>query len=216
MSTSTCPSTKRHAPQSPNSSEGSARLTGGGDRRRAKRKTRRRKRQPQVEENDERQLPPALPVAGVTQCHSHLVAAAASWKTRMLSSCARRIGAVRQAVSVLNSLGGRQATEYVVDTALLLLYSYAVFHDYGTCWTTTRQLQGHEYLDRDDLLRLRGRLMVVVGGKDLITPARAVASFFRSHGSPDIRLVELNQHHGLCMYTPSVASEVLLFIDSDD
>eukprot|EP00918_Siedleckia_nematoides_P106812 GHVU01233002.1.p2 GENE.GHVU01233002.1~~GHVU01233002.1.p2 ORF type:complete len:124 (+),score=3.28 GHVU01233002.1:515-886(+) len=36
-------------------------------------------------------------------------------------------------------------------------------------------------------------LMVVVGGKDLITPARAVASFFRSHGSPDIRLVELNQ-----------------------
>lgn len=36
---------------------------------------------------------------------------------------------------------------------------------------------GHEYLDRNDLLALGDRLLIVLGGKDLITPSDALRRF---------------------------------------
>ncbi|KAH0484454.1 MAG: uncharacterized protein KVP18_004604 [Porospora cf. gigantea A] len=43
--------------------------------------------------------------------------------------------------------------EWVVDKALLLFYWYVVYRDFGTRWTTARQLKGHEYIDDGSLLR---------------------------------------------------------------
>jgi len=98
---------------------------------------------------------------------------------------------------------------------LLIIYWYLVFRDFGTRWTTSRQLQGHEYLDRDDLIRLGCRLLVVIGGKDLITPATALDRFLSSRQREHnigLLTVERN-HHGLSIVTPSVMSKVLDFID---
>ncbi|KAH0480526.1 MAG: hypothetical protein KVP17_001865 [Porospora cf. gigantea B] len=62
-----------------------------------------------------------------------------------------------EGVEVLPALSARRrfsvSAEWAVDKALLLFYWYVVYRDFGTRWTTARQLKGHEYIDDGSLLR---------------------------------------------------------------
>eukprot|EP00915_Cephaloidophora_sp_WS-2016_P012009 GHVH01017469.1.p1 GENE.GHVH01017469.1~~GHVH01017469.1.p1 ORF type:complete len:1063 (+),score=135.67 GHVH01017469.1:210-3398(+) len=106
--------------------------------------------------------------------------------------------------------------DWIVDRLLLYVYWYAVYRDFGTRWTTGRQMQGHEYIDEGVLgdLAVSGKLMVVIGMKDLIVSSHSVVQHLNKK-SIDMRprLIVNNDHHGICLVRRHVLSEMLNHID---
>jgi len=108
--------------------------------------------------------------------------------------------------------------DWAIDRSLLYLYWYGVYRDFGTRWTTGRQLQGHEYIDEGQILALArgGRLMVGIGLKDLIVSSPSVAHNFEQYPEPERPiLIVNNDHHGFCLVRWNVLARIVEFLDQD-
>ncbi|PHJ22125.1 alpha beta hydrolase family protein, partial [Cystoisospora suis] len=101
---------------------------------------------------------------------------------------------------------------HTVDRYALLVYWLTVYREIGTRLTTSRQLQGHEYLDRGGLLHLRERLMIVLGGYDLISPSIELRTFFRLVAPRVQCLFYPGAHHGVVAFIPSVLRSIDSFL----
>eukprot|EP00921_Rhytidocystis_pertsovi_P018350 GHVQ01029031.1.p1 GENE.GHVQ01029031.1~~GHVQ01029031.1.p1 ORF type:complete len:1251 (+),score=174.67 GHVQ01029031.1:379-4131(+) len=98
-----------------------------------------------------------------------------------------------------------------VDRFTLCAYWYLVYRDFGTRLTTSRQLQGHEYLDRGDLTAMKSRLLVVMGTHDLIVPCEALQRYV--DGCEDVNYIVVNgAHHGISLFCFRVLKQVSLFL----
>ncbi|PFH31384.1 hypothetical protein BESB_028190 [Besnoitia besnoiti] len=101
-----------------------------------------------------------------------------------------------------------------IDRFALFFYWMVVYRELGTRITTSRQLQGHEYLDRGGLLRLEERLMVVLGGFDLISPADNVKAFI-DLVAPAVKCLYCpGAHHGVVAFMPPVLAAIERFVSS--
>jgi len=108
--------------------------------------------------------------------------------------------------------------DWIIDRSLLYVYWYGVYRDFGTRWTTGRQLQGHEYIDEGQMLSLArtGRLMVIIGLKDLIVSSPSVAHTFLQYPESERPiLIVNNDHHGFCLVRRKVLARIVDFIDQD-
>eukprot|EP01068_Selenidium_serpulae_P011376 Selendium_serpulae@DN5648_c0_g1_i1.p1 len=104
--------------------------------------------------------------------------------------------------------------EALTDRMLLIVYWLAVYRDFGTVWTTCRQLHGPEYLDRGKLPKLGENLLIVVSGKDLINPADALVKFVETLDTanrPRI-IYEPSSHHGVTIAYPRILNMVTDFV----
>ncbi|CBZ56393.1 conserved hypothetical protein [Neospora caninum Liverpool] len=106
----------------------------------------------------------------------------------------------------------RVALLHAIDRAALFFYWLVVYREVGTRITTSRQLQGHEYLDRGGLLHLQDRLMVVLGGFDLISPAAHIKAFV-DRVAPRVKCLYCpGAHHGVVAFLPSVLATIDKFL----
>ncbi|KEP60831.1 UNVERIFIED_CONTAM: hypothetical protein HHA_277820 [Hammondia hammondi] len=106
----------------------------------------------------------------------------------------------------------RVALLHAIDRFALFFYWLLVYRELGTRITTSRQLQGHEYLDRGGLLRLQDRLMVVVGSFDLISPASHIKAFMDCVAPRVECLYCPGAHHGVVAFMPSVLATIDKFL----
>lgn len=110
----------------------------------------------------------------------------------------------------------KKITLHTVDRYALLVYWLTVYREVGTRLTTSRQLQGHEYLDRGGLLHLRERLMIVLGGYDLISPSTELRTFFQLVAPRVKCLFYAGAHHGVVAFIPSVLRSIDSFLFSPE
>ncbi|KYK65218.1 alpha/beta hydrolase family protein [Toxoplasma gondii TgCatPRC2] len=106
----------------------------------------------------------------------------------------------------------RVALLHAIDRFALFFYWLLVYRELGTRITTSRQLQGHEYLDRGGLLRLQDRLMVVLGSFDLISPAAHIKAFMDCVAPRVECLYCPGAHHGVVAFMPSVLATIDKFL----
>uniref|UniRef100_A0A0G4FB85 AB hydrolase-1 domain-containing protein n=1 Tax=Chromera velia CCMP2878 TaxID=1169474 RepID=A0A0G4FB85_9ALVE len=101
----------------------------------------------------------------------------------------------------------------------LLVYWFFVFTDFGTVWTTSRQMHGHEYIDRGELMKLGNNLLVVLADTDLVVPGPAVYGYIQRFNAEakeeedKVRAIMARGGHGSC-WTEQSANEIASFLNS--